>query len=58
VVDGADHRLERLLLPPELLRALGIVPDGRVLEGGVDLVQPQGFAVVVKDTPEAARYAP
>jgi hypothetical protein len=57
VVDGLDHRLERLLLAPELLGALGLVPDVRVLERGVDLVQAQGFAVVVKDTSAALRCA-
>src|SRR4029079_8555788 len=51
VVDRRDDRVERALLATELLGALRLVPDVRVLEGGVDLVQPQRFAVVVKDTP-------
>ena len=56
VVDGLDDGLEGLLLAPELLSPLGLVPHARVLERGVDFVQPQRLAVVVKDTPEAARY--
>jgi hypothetical protein len=51
VVDRRDHRVERALLAAELLGALRLVPDVRVLEGGVDLVQAQRFAIVVKDTP-------
>jgi hypothetical protein len=55
VIDGLDHRLERLLLATELLRPLRLAPDARVLERGDDLVQPQGLAVVVKDTPGVLR---
>jgi hypothetical protein len=58
VIDGFDHGLERLLLAPEFLRALGLVPDVRVFERGVDLVQAQRFALVVKDTPVAPRCEP
>jgi hypothetical protein len=54
VVDGLDHGLQRLLLAAQFLGAFGLVPDGGVLQRRVDLVQPQCFAVVVKDTPEAA----
>jgi hypothetical protein len=57
MIDGLDHGLERLLLAAELLRALRFVPDAGVFEGGVDFVQAQGFAVVVKDTPLARQYA-
>ena len=57
VVDGLDHVLQRALFLAELLGALGLVPDVGVLEGGVDLVQPQCFAVVVKDTSAALRCA-
>jgi hypothetical protein len=39
VVDGLDHVLERALLAPQLLRALGLVPDLGVLERGVDFVE-------------------
>ena len=46
-----DDALEQLLLAAELLRPLGLVPDARVLQRRVDLVQPQCLAVVVKDTP-------
>ena len=52
-----DHRLQRALLAPQLLRALGLVPDLGVLQRGVDFVQSQRFAVVVKDTPGARRCA-
>jgi hypothetical protein len=51
VVDGLDDFLERALLAPELLGPLRVVPDGGVLEGGVDFRQTVGLAVVVKDTP-------
>jgi hypothetical protein len=57
MVDGADHVFERLLLAPELLRPLGLVPDRRVLQRGVDLGQTLGFVLVVKDTPLALRCA-
>ena len=51
VVDGLDHGFQRAFLATEFLRALGLVPDLRVLERGVDFVESQGFPVVVKDTP-------
>jgi hypothetical protein len=57
VVDRLDHGLQRLLLAPQVLRALGLVPDARVLECRLDFVQPQCLAVVVKDTPGAAGCA-
>jgi hypothetical protein len=40
VVDVGDHRFEQFLLAAQLLRAFRFVPDRRVLERGVDLVQP------------------
>jgi hypothetical protein len=39
VADGVDDGLERLLLAPQFLGPLGFVPDCRVFERGVDLVQ-------------------
>jgi len=51
VVDRVDDVVERLLLAAQFLSALRIVPDGRVLQRRIDLVQPQRLAVVVKDTP-------
>jgi hypothetical protein len=39
VVDGLDDVFQGALLAPEFLRALRFVPDLRVLERGVDLVQ-------------------
>jgi hypothetical protein len=57
VVDGLDHGLQRFLLAAQFLGTLGVVPDRGVLERRVDLVQAQGLAVVVKDTPLARRCA-
>jgi hypothetical protein len=57
VIDRLDHRLQRLFLATEFLRALRLVPDRRVFEGGVDFPQAQRLAVVVKDTPSARRCA-
>jgi hypothetical protein len=51
VVDGVDDLLEGALLAAQLLGALGLVPDGGILEGGVDFRQAVRLAVVVKDTP-------
>jgi len=39
VVDGLDDVLERALLAPQFLGALGLVPDLGVLERGVDFVE-------------------
>jgi len=50
VAKRADDRLERLLLPAERLRALGIVPDLGVLELALDLGQPRRLDLEVKDT--------
>ena len=44
------HVLELTLLLAELLRALGVVPDGWVLERAVDLFELRCFHIVVKDT--------
>ena len=49
-VERDDDVVERLLLAPELLGLLGIVPDRRILERGVDGPQAFGFGIVVKDT--------
>jgi hypothetical protein len=57
VSDRVDDVFQRALLLAEFLRALRIVPDVRVLERGVDLVELQGLAVVVKDTPLARSCA-
>jgi hypothetical protein len=57
VVDRLDDGLERALLAAQFLGALRFVPDLRVLERGVDFVEPQRLAVVVKDTPSAQRCA-
>jgi len=57
VVDGLDHGVQAALLAAQFLCPLGVVPDARILERGVDFVQPQCLAVVVKDTPVARRCA-
>ena len=69
-LNGADLRfiLDQILIAeanseaytptPQPLRALGLVPDLGVLQRGVDFVQPQCLAVVVKDTPEANPAGP
>jgi len=48
-----DHVFQRFLFLAEFLRALGVVPDFRVFQRGVDFVQLTFFGRVVKDTPEA-----
>jgi len=57
MVDRLDDVFQRLLFLAQLLGPLRFVPDGGVFEGGVDFVQAQCFAVVVKDTPLARRSA-
>jgi hypothetical protein len=47
------HVFERFFLLAELLRPLGVVPDLRILERGVDLAQFSFLGRIVKDTPEA-----
>ena len=54
---GAFGDKKQLFLAAQLLGAFWLAPDGGILERGVDLVQPQGFAVVVKDTPGEIRCA-
>jgi hypothetical protein len=39
MIDRLDDDFERALLAAEFLRALGFVPDLRVLERGVDFVE-------------------
>jgi hypothetical protein len=56
-IDGADGLLEARTLAAELLRALGLVPDGGVLELAADLGQPVALPVVVKGTSSARRRA-
>jgi hypothetical protein len=50
-IEGADDRFELVALPSELLRALRVGPDRRILEFPQDLGQPFRAALVVKDTP-------
>jgi len=49
----ADGRVERLLLPPELLRALLVVPDAGVGEGLLYFGEALLLAIEVKDTSAA-----
>jgi hypothetical protein len=57
VVGGAHHFFKLFLFLAQFLGPLGVVPDAGVFERGVDFVQAQGFAVVVKDTPLERQYA-
>jgi hypothetical protein len=54
----ADDRVERLLLLAELLRALRVVPDLRVLELARYRREPRGLLVDVKDTSASRPPAP
>jgi hypothetical protein len=56
-VQRRDDGFELGALAAEALRALGIRPDGRVLELFVDLLEPLTFGVIVKDTSAARRSA-
>jgi hypothetical protein len=51
VADAVDGLFEHGTLAAQGLRALGVVPDVRVLELPVDLFQALYAGVVVKDTP-------
>jgi hypothetical protein len=42
---------QRFFFFPEILRALGVFPDFRVFQFGVDLFQFLRFQIEVKDTP-------
>jgi hypothetical protein len=53
-----DDAVELLLLLAEVLRALRIVPDLRILELAVDRGEARRLDVEVKDTSEAARRGP
>jgi hypothetical protein len=53
-----DDAVELLLLLPELLRPLRVVPDLRILELAVDGREPRRPHIEVKDTSEAERYGP
>jgi hypothetical protein len=43
---------------PQLLRSLGLRPDGRVFQLATDLFQALFLIVVLKETPVRRRYAP
>ena len=52
-LDGGDRVVELLALAHDLLRALGRVPEVRVLGGGVQLVEAALGAIPVKDASSA-----
>jgi hypothetical protein len=56
-VQRCDDGLELGALSAQALRALGIRPDGRVLELAVDLLEPLALDVIVKDTSATRRSA-
>jgi hypothetical protein len=49
--DRVDNVTQRGTFAPEVLRTLGLRPDGRVLEFALDFLEPLVLDVVVKDTP-------
>ena len=51
VIEGEHNAVERFFLAAELLGSLGVVPDARVFQRGVDGPQTFGFSIVVKGTP-------
>jgi hypothetical protein len=52
-VQRSDDSFELGALAAQGLRALGVRPDGRVLELAVDLFEPLALRVIVKDTSAA-----
>jgi len=58
VVEAADGAVEGLLLAPQVLRALGVVPERGVLEGSGDFRQTRELGVEVKDTSASLRCGP
>jgi hypothetical protein len=55
---GTDDDLKRRAFAPEILRALGIGPDLRVLELSVYFLEALALRVIVKGTPGERRCAP
>jgi len=49
-LDGQHHAVQRLLFLAQFLGLLGVVPDRRVFQRGVDRPQAFGFGIEVKDT--------
>ncbi len=56
-VDLGEVGTETRALPPELLRPIGLRPDGRVFELPRYLLEALFLAVVLKETPGARQYA-
>ena len=56
-VQRRDDGLELGALAAQVLRALGVGPDGGVLELAVDFLEPLALRVIVKDTSAARRNA-
>jgi hypothetical protein len=57
-VELPELRGETCTLAAELLGALGIAPDGRILELEIDLFEAFLLAVVLKETPSRRSHAP
>src|SRR5690606_24697034 len=53
VADAVDGLVEQGALAPQRLRALGVVPDVRVLELALYFLEALALRVVVKETPSA-----
>ena len=47
---GDDDAFQHFFLPPQFLRALVVVPDGRVFRQPGEFVQPCLLGIEVKDT--------
>ena len=56
-VQRRDDGLELGALAAQVLRALGVGPDGGILELAVDFLEPLALDVIVKDTSAARRNA-
>jgi hypothetical protein len=54
-IELADGLGEPRALAVQLLRAVGLVPDLGILELALDLREPLGASIVVKDTPSGRR---
>jgi hypothetical protein len=58
MIQAADDLLEFCALLPQLLSAIGFVPDPRLLEFAGYLLKPFVLIVVIKDTSSRNRCVP
>jgi len=58
LVQGADDLFQFGAFPPQLLGALGVVPDARLFEFPVYFLEAFVFVVVIKDTSSRNRCVP